>query len=147
MDATSPRCCALLPLTAVAYRSARYRLPSRSVSALSKQVCVCSFRDALSTPIIFQRLPGFSVPQARLEFCHLDRGRVDVELLEFLRCTCFGSPFVAIHSLRPGRARGVRSFWKQFVDLPGSAFVDRTPLRTLLWSSLLSGHDTFAATG
>jgi hypothetical protein len=87
--------------------------------------------DALSRPIIFQRLPGL-VPDACLEFCHSRPGGVDVEFLEF-----FGYSFpkrglgVVIHILRPGPSGGY-SLWKQFADLAGSARMNRTPLRTLL---------------
>ena len=68
MEATSPRCYALLPLGAVAYVGAVQI--ALEVSFRSHQTGLrLLIPDALSRPIIFQRLPGL-VPQARLEFCH-----------------------------------------------------------------------------
>ena len=70
----------------------------------------------------------------RLEFYYSGRGRVDLELREFLDYI-FPKGALALdfvkHILRPGPSGGL-SLWKQFADLAGSAGMNRTPLRTLL---------------
>ena len=142
MEATNPRCYALLPLGAVAYVGAVQI--ALEVSFRSHQTGLrLLIPHALSRPIIFQRLPGL-VPQARLEFCHSGRGGVDVEFREFLSYLFLEACYT--QSFAPARVAFVRfgsSFW---ISPARRKWIARRCVRSC-GSSLLSGHDTFAATG